>query len=1359
MNKTAIKNFAIWARRKLISEITYKAGLIGINENNIAQPLQMSTENVQFFDIGTGKPTEISNDEIKQRNALIKRIKDKESTSDYKTAFQFVIEEVAYTWFNRLVAIRFMEVNDYLPSRIRVLSSSAQGKAEPDMVTMAFDLVDSWECGVGSGQWTVDSKEKVGSGQWTVDRKTIQKLKDENRLDELFRIMFIAQCNKLNEVLPELFEKTADYTEFLLSISFTDSDGIVSHLVNDIAEEDFTEAVEIIGWLYQYYNTEPKDEVFSLLKKNVKITKERIPAATQLFTPDWIVRYMVENSLGRLWVERIVGSEQWAVDSEQELKKNWKYYLEEAEQEGEVKKELEKIREEYKKLSLEDIKVIDPCMGSGHILVYAFDVLMQIYESMGYTQRDAAQAIIENNLYGLDIDDRAYQLAYFAVMMKARKYNRRFLTKGISPKLYSIKESNNISKEHLEYFGNLSSAMERNTAIQQMEYLMDTYRDAKEYGSILNVDSCNWNLLNRFVDDFSVDGQMSLDSFGAEQSQEILKEIIVIGEAMAQKYDVVVTNPPYMGGSGMGANLSDYVKKNYPDSKSDLFAVFIEKCGNMLKMNGLQAMITQHSWMFLSSYEKLRAKLLLKDIVNMAHLGARAFEEIGGEVVQTTAFVLRNSNTKDYKSTFIRLINFNNQQAKEDAFLNGENIYIAQQENFEKIPGMTIAYWISKNISNVFSWQSIYELSFSTSQNKTGNNDKFLRKHWEINNNKFGKDQWIFYAKGGEYRRWWGNLIEMINWTPEARYIYQFGDGKHASQIIKSDFWYKKGITWGIIAQTSFRILPEYATFDMQGSSVFINSEDDFLCIIGYLNTKVAQTMLKILNTTLALQVRDVRNLPYDKNHILPYKTKIDGLVSNSIDISKKDWDSFETSWDFKRHLLVRLCHGLTGKDGHEIAYIEDSFVEWESNCNDNFNKLKANEEELNRIFIEIYGLQDELTPEVAEKDITIRKADLVRDIKSLISYAVGCMLGRYSLDVEGLAYAGGDFSEQWAVVSGQYYLKEVLRGYGCYELSRYDCMAEVNEACEGDISVSKKITERGKVCSVRSNEESSGFDSIEHSGRASTQLDEGVCSVSVDSAGFESRATNSNADLCRTRIPCRYGYFGSDEINRGNQQNVGCHYSKTDHCPLTTAHFHVDKDNCIPITDEEYFEDDIVGRFVEFVKCVYGAETLEENLDFIAKALGNKGDTSREIIRNYFIKDFYKDHVKTYQKRPIYWLYDSGKQDGFKALVYMHRYTADTTGIVRVDYLHKMQRIYMSEIDRMQDMAENSNDTREVARAEKRREKLVKQLKETKEYDEKIAHLALSRIEIDLDDGVKVNYEKVQTAKDGKKLDVLGKI
>ena len=708
MNKTAIKNFAIWARNKLIADVSYDARLIGITEDGIAKPLPQSFGGTQFFDIGTAEPYSISGEAVRQRDKLIEVIQQKEKDTDYKTAYQYVIEEVAYTWFNRLIAIRFMEVNDYLPSHIRVLSSES-GKLEPDLVTTPFDA-----------ELPFTAEEEA----------QIFQLKQDNKLDEVFRILFLKQCNALNEILPALFEKTKNYTELLLSLSVIDQDGVVYHLIHDIPEDDFNiergGQVEIIGWLYQYYNTEPKAAAFA---KNGKITKEEIPAVTQLFTPDWIVRYMVENSLGRLWVEG---------HPECGLKENWKYYLEEAQQEPEVQVKLAEIRKEYAALNPEDIKLIDPCMGSGHILVYAFDVLMQIYESAGYSQRDAAKSILENNIYGLDIDDRAYQLAYFAVMMKARQYNRRILNGENTCHVYAIQESNSINRAHLKYFGAGMDDIEKNAAKMQLEGLLDTLTDAKEYGSILNVESYNWDLLRRFVAAEDTAGQISMDSVGVEDTAEQVNRLIDIGETMARKYWVTCTNPPYAGTSNLSANVNNFVKKSYPDSKADLFAVFIERCHQMTSVNGFQAMITQHSWMFLSSFEKLREKMMLTETVNMAHLGARAFEEIGGEVVQTTAFVRCANHVEGYKGTYCRLIEPTSQQGKADMFISGQNQYHVGQISFSKIPGVPVAYWISPEVLKLFDERTVGSIADAKSGMTTTDNTRFLRLWEEVNCQKIG---------------------------------------------------------------------------------------------------------------------------------------------------------------------------------------------------------------------------------------------------------------------------------------------------------------------------------------------------------------------------------------------------------------------------------------------------------------------------------------------------------------------------------------------------------------------------------------------------------------------------------------------
>lgn len=1221
MNKTAIKNFAIWARNKLIADVSYDARLIGITEDGIAKPLPQSFGGTQFFDIGTAEPYSISGEAVRQRDKLIEVIQQKEKDTDYKTAYQYVIEEVAYTWFNRLIAIRFMEVNDYLPSHIRVLSSES-GKLEPDLVTTPFDA-----------ELPFTAEEEA----------QIFQLKQDNKLDEVFRILFLKQCNALNEILPALFEKTKNYTELLLSLSVIDQDGVVYHLIHDIPEDDFNiergGQVEIIGWLYQYYNTEPKAAAFA---KNGKITKEEIPAVTQLFTPDWIVRYMVENSLGRLWVEG---------HPDCDLKENWKYYLEEAQQEPEVQAKLSEIRKEYAALNPEDIKLIDPCMGSGHILVYAFDVLMQIYESAGYSQRDAAKSILENNIYGLDIDDRAYQLAYFAVMMKARQYNRRILNGENSCHVYAIQESNSVNRAHLKYFGAGMDDIEKNAAKMQLEGLLDTLTDAKEYGSILNVESYNWDLLRRFVAAEDTAGQISMDSVGVEDTAEQLNRLIDIGETMARKYWVTCTNPPYAGTSNLSANVNNFVKKNYPDSKADLFAVFIERCRQMTVNNGFQAMITQHAWMFLSSFEKLREKMMLTETVNMAHLGARAFEEIGGEVVQTTAFVRCANHVEGYKGTYCRLIEPTSQQGKADMFISGQNQYRVGQISFSKIPGVPVAYWISPEVLKLFDERTVGSIADAKSGMTTTDNTRFLRLWEEVNCQKIGfgysniadtqdmKYKWFPFCKGGDFRRWAGNESFVVNWFNNGEEIRVAAEGATGGRLVNIDCALRECLVWTKIssANISLRMKKQGIFFSDAAPGVFANRETLYY-LLALLNTKYANEIIKLINPTLNFVPGAVSSVPVKKDE--KNKGKIIEIAEGNVQLSEQDWDSFETSWDFQKHPLFR-----------NVSTISEAFAQWQAECDDRFNRLKVNEEELNRIFIDIYGLQDELTPEVEDKDVTVRKADLQRDIKSLLSYAVGCMFGRYSTYKDGLLFAGEPYSLQAFV---------------------------------------DKMNERP-------------------------------------------------------------GTISAEELERA-YRNEGI---------VVDEMFFPDADNVIPITDEEYLDDDIVSRLCAWLKAVYGADTLEANLDYIAKALGNKGSTSREIIRNYFLNDFFKDHCQTYSvtgsgKRPIYWLFDSGKQNGFKALVYLHRYTPDTIGNLRIDYLHKMQRVYESEINRMQDMMDHSGNAREVAAASKRKDKLAKQLKECREYDEKISHLALSRIELDLDDGVKVNYRKLQTAQDGKFYEVL---
>lgn len=1191
MDKKAIKTFAIESRKKLIEEVKYQASLLGITADGIAEPVKKA-EGMEVYDIGASTPNTIYDEAIKQRESLVKRINEK--------GFDNVVEEVAYTWFNRIIAIRFMEVNDYLPTRIRVLSSEKDEKTEPDIVTEAPNI-------------DLDFTDE--------EIEQIYQLKNDNKLDELFKLLFIKQCNKLNEILPELFEKTADYTELLLSIAFTNPDGVIRQLINNISEEDFKEQVEIIGWLYQYYNTELKDDTFKQLKKRVKISKDRIPAATQLFTPDWIVRYMVENSLGRLWLEG---------HPESNLKENWKYYLDEAEQEPEVQIELAKIREGSKNLKPEDIKVIDPAMGSGHILVYAFDVLMQIYTSVGYSERDAAESILKNNLYGLDIDDRAYQLAYFAVMMKGRSYNRRILTKNIEPQICSIQESNGISDELIDFVAEGDPNIRKD-----LRYLVEIFTDAKEYGSIIDVRKIDFDSIieilnkiknNRYSDIKSIESQKKVINV-----LPILKQAIIL----SNKYDVIITNPPYMGSKSMDKKLLNFLKTNFQDSKRDLFAVFIEKCQRMTAKNGYFAMITQHAFMFLLGYENLRSKLLKNDIINMAHLGPRAFEEIGGEVVQTATFVVKNNNILNYKSSYIRLNEFNSSESKKNAFLNKERIYKTKKENFFKIPRNSIAYWLTDKIYDLFDNEKLSDYAKPRQGLATANNKRFLRFWHEVNINncgfncktiedsKISKKKWFPYNKGGSFRKWYGNQNYLVNWHNNGFDIKKEKQDNLKKGLIRKEnstckntkFYFKEGLTWSALCsgQISLRYSPAGSIFDTKGPVCFMNNEEDLMYFLGLLNSKVSMAFLEILAPTLDFNPGPMTQIPviYNKNK------KIEDLVLENIEICRNDWNSYESSWDFKCHPLIKLNHN----------FIKDSFKYWNSFTQKQFIKLKKNEEELNEIFIKLYGLENELTKYVDEINISINPADKKQDIKSFISYAVGCMLGRYSLDEEGLIYAGG----QW-------------------DQSRY-------------------------------------------------------------------------------------------------------------------SKFLPDEDNIIPILDTEYFEDDIVGRFVEFVKVTFGEETLEENLDFIAQALKKKGNTSREIIRNYFLTDFYKDHVKTYKKHPIYWQFDSGKNNGFKALIYMHRYEPDLVARVRTDYLHKTQKALETAISHNDRIIESSTSASEKAKATKTKNKLFKQLEETRKYDEALAHIANQRIPIDLDDGVKVNYAKfqgVEVSKEGKKatkIDLLKKI
>ena len=850
MNKNAIQKFAIWARNELIAQVSQRAYQYGIDESGFGDA-SADTLNGRL----------LTAEEKSQRQELIKQIKEK--------GYQQVMEEVAYTWFNRFIALRFMEVNNYLPSHIRVFSD-ASGAFKPEILN---DVLHLDLPGLDSGK--------------------VAEYIESNDTEALYRYLLLTQCNALNSALPVMFERMGGYTEMLLPNNILRQDSVLGHMVSDIPEEDWQDAVQIIGLLYQYYNTELKDDTFAQLKKNVKITKERIPAATQLFTPDWIVRYMVENSLGRLWLEGHPNAE---------LHDGWKYYLDEAEQEPEVEAQLAKLREEYRTIKPEEIKVIDPCMGSGHILVYAFDVLMQIYTSAGWDQREAVQSILKNNIFGLDIDDRAAQLAYFAVMMKARQYDRRLLTRGIQPNIYSIRESNGIQAMTIEYFHKNDPKLK-----VDIESIVTEMRDAKEYGSILNITPVDFAGLYARFDEIREDINMMQMS-----ALDELLPLVMCAELLAQKYDVVVTNPPYMAVSNAGAKVNDYVKKNFPDSKADLFAVFIERCGQMAKKNGYQAMITQHAWMFLSSFEKLRTKLLAVDIVNMAHLGARAFEEIGGEVVQTTSFVIRKSHIADYKGEYCRLIEPTSQQGKEDMFLDGENRYAADQSNFSKIPGSPVAYWVGNRTINMYVNNPSLGANFEVKTGiQTGGNEKFVRYWFEPSIRKIGlgfksfeqikerQKKWFPYNKGGEFRKWYGNNFFVVDMENGGAGIKAYSKNY---RLRDTSLYFKPSITWSFISSTNFgvRFCPNGFLFDVAGSSVF--PPDEYIYYLtGNLSSTVVLQCLRIQNPTLNFQIEDISKLPVR----VANKENVDFIVKKNIATSREDWDSYETSWDFKRNPLV----------------------------------------------------------------------------------------------------------------------------------------------------------------------------------------------------------------------------------------------------------------------------------------------------------------------------------------------------------------------------------------------------------------------------------------------------------------------
>lgn len=1151
MDKNAIKRFAVWARRELIEKVSQKALQYGVEDGKNLDPT-IDTVNGKLL-------TEI---EKKQRKELINKI-----TSE---GYEQVMEEVAYTWFNRFIALRFMEVNGYLPSHVRVFTNEI-GEFKPQILSEAIHL------------------DLEG-----IDLDKIYDLKNKNNDEELFKYLLIMQCNALSTILPRMFSQIEDYTGLLLPDYLLRDGSVIQQMVDTITEDDWADQVQILGWLYQYYNSEKKDDVFAALKNKIKVSKDNIPAATQLFTPDWIVRYMVENSLGRYWNE---------AHPDLHVSDNWRYYIDEAEQKDNVLDEINKIRLENSNLRPENIKIIDPCMGSGHILVYAFDVLMQIYESAGYTQRDAVKSIIENNIYGLDVDERAGQLAYFAIMMMARKYDRRILSQGLQPNVMAIINSDYVTNDLIEHLA--KNDLELKNSLLSIKNEM---QDVKEYGSLFNVKSYNILEIIKKVQQFVNDDNNNtiVDAIYKNEAKEYLIPLLIQIKIMSQKYEVVITNPPYMALSNTSPKLNKYIKDYYNDSKSDLCAAFIEKCSNMLEKRALLAMITQHAWMFLASYSELREKILTEmSIVNMAHLGTKAFDpgEVG-TIVQTTSFVLRNQKSDDYNAVYYDLNSFSSSTEKEDIIVNknAEYRHEISIRKIKKIQNHIVAYWLSDRMIDSFAENKIDYYGETKKGILSGNVDKFIRYWYEVS-----MDNTLFYASsaddmnssgakwfpvtsGGFRRRWYGNLEKVINMQHGGYDITHLKNNNY--RLRDSEYYCLEACTWSQVAGEFFsvRYVPKGVLFGDGGPSLF--SRQNLKYIMGLLNSCVATKYLEILAPSLNFGPDQVKEIPCIIGDEI--KDEIVRLVDDNIRLARDDWDSFETSWEFERHPLI-CCSDNSG-------LIKNCYEEWSNKCDRRLEQTLENEKRINELFINLYELDGTSLKELSAEDMTIRTADVKRDIQSLISYAVGCMFGRYSLDKTGVVYAGG-----------------------IWDNNKYD-----------------------------------------------------------------------------TFLP--------------------------------------DPDAIIPVCDDEYFEDDVVARFIKFIECIYGKEHLEENLQFIADALGGKG-SSREIIRNYFLKDFYSDHLKIYQKRPIYWLFDSGKKNGFKCLIYMHRYQPDTIARIRTDYVHEQQARYRTAIEEITNRIESTSGSDKV-KLTKKLNTLKSQNDEIHVYEEKIHHLADQMISIDLDDGVKKNYE-----------------
>ncbi|QQZ09062.1 BREX-1 system adenine-specific DNA-methyltransferase PglX [Heyndrickxia vini] len=1163
MNKTELKNFAIQSRRQLIDQVKTKALMYGIDEKN---ELEIQEQFGQLMINDKPYPLYMK----PAFNSLKSQLKQK--------GYKQLVEEVAYTWFNRIIAIRYMEVHDYLPEKVNVLSSSV-GRVDPDIL-FEYETMDL-----------------------PVKQEEIRELLHVGDTESAYRKLFIAQCNALNSILPFLFEQIQDYTELLLPDFLLDAESVIKVLVQNDELTNSFEEIEVIGWLYQYYIAEEKNRVFA---QKSKYKKEEIPFATQLFTPKWIVQYMVQNSLGRYWTE--------SHREDEDLISNWEYFIKHEEEDFH-----EKIAPYVnKELRVEDIKLLDPAMGSGHILVYAFEVFHQIYEKCGYPERDIPRLIIENNLYGLDIDDRAYQLAAFTVVMKASSYSRRFLRsverEGIQLNLASIQETNYIPDSVIAYV----AQEEKGERFNQVKTFFEQYENAKTYGSLINITERDITFIQERLE--HIQNNPVEDLLYAEQheiTKELLPLLIQQTKIIQNKYDVVVMNPPYMGFSSMNNNLYYFVKENYPNSKSDLYAVFLEKIFSIVKVNGFAALVTQQSWMFLSRYEKLRRKLLNKSTIDtMVHIGTGGFEDIGGEVVQTTSFVLKKQMIKEYEGVYIRLTDIKGVDSKISTFKSKLNRYTTNQEHFNLITGSPIAYWSNKNIREIFkNIKPLESYAEACTGLQTSDNNRFLRFWHEVNFNKIGfgiknnnesissLKKWFPYNKGGQFRKWYGNQEYIINWENDGSEIRDYNKYLNSTRtssigIGSVEYYFREFLTWSKVSsgKISVRYFPEGFMFDVAGLSLFTD-EKNLKYILGFLNSSVCTYLLTILNPTMNFQVGNISSLPLIEtdNQIIEIIGK---KVDENITFMKSDWDSNEISFNYSRNVLLEF------KNGKNL--LKDIYKEYSQDKISNVKKLYENEEEINRIFIEIYGLQEELSPKDEESVLGIHEINRKEESQNLLSFFIGCLTGRYSLNSKGLIFAGGKWDD---------------REYTLFK-------------------------------------------------------------------------------------------------------------------PHTNGVIH--------FTESHYFENDVILRLRDFLAVAFSSDTVDENIQWLAEALEmKKGEDAEARLRRYFLDEFFVDHCKMYQKRPIYWLVDSGKQKGLRTLIYMHRYQPDTMATIRFEHLQEIQSKYQNEISDLENRLVNPN----LSASEKKKltvEKVSfeKKMDELREFDKRLAELANEEIEIDLDDGVKVNYE-----------------